>query len=65
MCGCQTPHLQMANKKCKNDCYPEIQFKFLWVILKRAGEDPWEGFYLDTKTLKFIKEEEWKIGKKN
>lgn len=27
MCGCQTPHLQMSNKKCDGGCYPKMSTK--------------------------------------
>lgn len=30
MCGCSTPALQMADKSCKGDCYPEMMSKRDW-----------------------------------
>lgn len=33
-CGCRTTHLQMANKKCLGDCYPAMQSKKNWNLLK-------------------------------
>lgn len=34
-CGCQTTHLQMANKKCEGDCYPQMLSLVKWNYLKK------------------------------
>jgi hypothetical protein len=34
-CGCQTTHLQMANKKCDGECYPEMLSLIKWNYLKK------------------------------
>ena len=34
MCGCKTTHLQMANKACEGLCYPQMQTKKNWNLLK-------------------------------
>lgn len=33
-CGCDTPHLQMANKACDGNCYPPMLNKGDWEIFK-------------------------------
>lgn len=33
-CGCKTTHLQMANKNCEGLCYPQMQTKKNWNLLK-------------------------------
>lgn len=35
MCGCQTTHLQMANKACAGDCYPDMLIKKQWCYFKK------------------------------
>lgn len=30
LCGCDTPQLFMANKSCKNPCYPTMMNKTKW-----------------------------------
>ncbi len=30
LCGCDTPHLQMANKPCEKPCYPRMMSKSKW-----------------------------------
>lgn len=30
ICGCQTTHLQMANKSCDKPCYPAMMNKKMW-----------------------------------
>ena len=43
ICGCQTTHLQMADKACDKPCYPEMLSRKNWKSLK-------EGlFYSDGK----------------
>ena len=34
ICGCQTTHLQMANKACDKPCYPEMLSRKNWKFLK-------------------------------
>lgn len=34
-CGCQTTHLQMANKPCDGACYPKMLDKTRWKYFKR------------------------------
>lgn len=34
MCGCKTTNLQMANKNCEGLCYPQMQTKQNWNLLK-------------------------------
>lgn len=29
-CGCQTTHLQMCNKACEGNCYPQMMTKSQW-----------------------------------
>ena len=31
MCGCQTTHLQMANKACDKPCYPRMMSRKEWI----------------------------------
>ena len=33
-CGCMTTHLQMANKACKGLCYPKMQNRKNWNLLR-------------------------------
>ncbi len=33
-CGCTTTQLQMANKACDGNCYPKMQNKKNWNLLK-------------------------------
>ena len=35
ICGCQTPHLQMANKACDKPCYPAIMNRKDWSRFKK------------------------------
>lgn len=34
MCGCKTTHLQMANKTCDGNCYPDMLSKKQWCYFK-------------------------------
>lgn len=34
ICGCNTPHLQMANKTCEGKCYPVMMNKKDWEMYK-------------------------------
>ena len=34
-CGCITTQLQMANKSCEGNCYPKMQNRKNWNLLKR------------------------------
>jgi hypothetical protein len=34
-CGCQTTHLQMANKACNGNCYPKMLSKNKWSFIKK------------------------------
>lgn len=34
MCGCQTTHLQMANKACDKPCYPAMMDKYSWISFR-------------------------------
>lgn len=36
ICGCQTTHLQMANKACDKPCYPRMLTRSEWWLLKRT-----------------------------
>lgn len=36
ICGCQTPHLQMANKACDKPCYPTMMNKRDWKTFKKG-----------------------------
>lgn len=36
-CGCSIPALQLANKTCSGDCYPEMLNRKKWMEFKRAG----------------------------
>jgi len=36
-CGCQTTHLQMANKACDGDCYPRMVSKYNWQEMSMTG----------------------------
>ena len=33
LCGCQTTHLQMANKACDKPCYPKMVDSYKWYML--------------------------------
>ena len=33
-CGCQTTHLQMANKACEGNCYPKMLNRRQWNYIK-------------------------------
>lgn len=35
-CGCRTTHLQMANKPCDGDCYPEMVSEHKWKYMKKG-----------------------------
>jgi hypothetical protein len=35
ICGCNTIHLQMANKSCEGNCYPKMMNKKDWRKLKK------------------------------
>jgi len=58
-CGCQTTHLQMANKACKGNCYPKMFKKSFWKGMKRLNKNgnifSYKGFKVNTTTLRFIK----------
>ena len=56
-CGCQTTHLQMANKSCRGECYPRMHDSHLWKTLIASPKIIWEGFHLDNVQCKFIKKE--------
>lgn len=43
-CGCQTTHLQMANKKCDGDCYPPMMNKVLWENFKMGMRYPIDAY---------------------
>ena len=47
-CGCQTVHLQMADKPCDGDCYPRLYSARRWKSLKcplmRLQEKNQKGF---------------------
>lgn len=36
ICGCSTPALQMCNKSCEGDCYPDMVGKYTWKTFKRT-----------------------------
>jgi len=45
-CGCTTTQLQMANKACENDCYPEMLSRKLWTKINNnrligLGDKAW------------------------
>lgn len=55
MCGCQTTHLQMANKACDKPCYPKMMKKSLWKIFitgKLAITEGNNTFIFNKKTNK-------------
>jgi hypothetical protein len=33
LCGCQTTHLQMANKSCEGNCYPKMLSRKQWKVM--------------------------------
>ena len=35
ICGCQTTHLQMANKACDKPCYPSMLSKEQWRVINK------------------------------
>lgn len=35
LCGCTTPHKQMANSSCPKPCYPKMMDKDTWTVFKR------------------------------
>ena len=55
-CGCQTTHLQMANKACKGDCYPSMIDKYTWDRLQRYRINIIDLFEIDMINRKFIKQ---------
>ena len=44
-CGCQTTHLQMADKACAGDCYPEMFKKHLWKHFKGLNQKVLKEFF--------------------
>ena len=56
LCGCQTTHLQMANKACDKPCYPRMLPRREWKIIKR-GIIP----LLDNNLYWTIKDNKFKI----
>lgn len=38
-CGCKVPALQMSNKKCGGDCYPQMLTKKQWNLYKETMEN--------------------------
>lgn len=38
LCGCETPHLQMADKACKGKCYPPMLKEMVWEKYKVEKE---------------------------
>jgi hypothetical protein len=46
ICGCQTPHLQMANKACDKPCYPTMMNRKDWKRFSAGvpALDPITGF---------------------
>lgn len=56
-CGCQTTHLQMANKSCEGNCYPVMLSKKQWGYFKKRK------LLLVEKTLWKLKHEKFeKVG---
>jgi len=37
ICGCATPHLQMANKACDKPCYPTMMGRKDWKAFQKGG----------------------------
>lgn len=54
-CGCGTIELQMCNKACKGLCYPEMQSKKKWNILKRHGVINSKSYFWELENGKFKK----------
>ena len=54
ICGCQTTHLQMANKPCDKPCYPEMLSKKNWKFLKEGLFYPDGKRWWKLKYNKFI-----------
>ena len=38
LCGCQTTHLQMADKACDKPCYPKMMSKKQWKFFKELSK---------------------------
>ena len=43
ICGCNTPHLQMANKTCEGKCYPVMMNKKQWKDFKSKNNIKYVG----------------------
>ena len=54
MCGCQTTHLQMANKACDKPCYPEMMSRRNWILMKKGLYYPTNKRWWKLKYNKFI-----------
>ena len=50
-CGCATPALQMADKKCLGDCYPEMMDASKWTNHKKYNKIDFR--YTDLKKREF------------
>lgn len=60
ICGCQTTHLQMADKACDKPCYPKMMKKKQWKNFKKqralfVKNDFWR-LNLSTKEFEFFKD---------
>ena len=53
ICGCQTTHLQMADKACDKPCYPRMLSKRDWKFLKEISCKKIDGIYWFYKNKKF------------
>ena len=54
ICGCQTTHLQMADKACDKPCYPEMLSRKNWKSLKEGLFYPDGKRWWKLKYNKFI-----------
>jgi hypothetical protein len=59
ICGCSTTALQMANKPCDGECYPEMMDKERWTKFshgyKTRDEQGWWE-WINPATVKLLKE---------
>lgn len=54
-CGCATVQLQMCNKACKGSCYPSMQNKKNWALLKDKKIVFSDSYFWELRNGKFKK----------
>jgi hypothetical protein len=63
ICGCETIHLQCANKSCDKPCYPEMMSRYDWKYFKYGSFKDKHGlWFIDRITNKLLLVKETSYG---